>query len=92
MNYKEITDWIISCRQSIVRENFDRIEDYYIELEKLCNEWENIQKQMKAFTKVKTDVIPKGNNISFLVSFSICGKFVVKPKKKIPETACFWDL
>lgn len=41
MNYKEIADWIISCRQCVVRENFDRIEDYYIELEKFCNEWEN---------------------------------------------------
>ncbi len=40
MNYKEIADWIISCRQYVVRENFDRIEDYYIELEKFCDEWE----------------------------------------------------
>lgn len=40
MNYKEIADWIISCRQCVVRENFDRIENYYIELENFCNEWE----------------------------------------------------
>ena len=40
MNYKEIADWVIKCRQYVVRENFDRIEDYYIELEKFCDKWE----------------------------------------------------
>lgn len=40
MNYKEIADWIIKCRQSVIREDFDRIEDYYAELENFCDEWE----------------------------------------------------
>ena len=40
MNYKEIADWIIKCRQFVVREDFDRIEDYYTKLENFCDEWE----------------------------------------------------
>ena len=51
MNYKEIAERIISCRQCVVRENFDRIEDYYIELEKFCNEWENHSEANKSIYK-----------------------------------------
>ena len=40
MNYKEIADWIIKCRNEIKKENCENLEKYYIDLENFCNEWE----------------------------------------------------
>lgn len=57
INYKEIAEWIIECRNHIKSETYDNKEDYFIDLEAFCDEWE---KHAEANSKIyKSDKYKK---------------------------------
>lgn len=45
MNYMQIADWLIACRNTKRQENYDSYKDYVSELACFCDEWEEFYRQ-----------------------------------------------
>ena len=51
LSYREVAEWIISCRQFILKSNFDSVDDYYYAVADFCYEWEAHYNQNKKIYK-----------------------------------------
>lgn len=57
--YMELADWLTSCRQVVLRENFDSHADYLCAVEAFCSEWEEFYRQNEDFFKNKSERFKK---------------------------------
>ena len=55
----ELADWLTSCRQVVLRENFDSHADYLCAVEAFCSEWEEFYRQNEDFFKNKHERFKK---------------------------------
>ena len=57
--YMELSDWLTSCRQVVLRENFDSHADYLCAVDAFCSEWEEFYRQNEDFFKKKAERFKK---------------------------------
>lgn len=41
MNYIQLADWIVACRNYIKKDRYDKYEDYIVAVDTFCREWED---------------------------------------------------
>ena len=44
-NYMELADWLTSCRNMVLRENYNSHADYLYAVDAFCGEWEEFYRQ-----------------------------------------------
>lgn len=58
-NYMELADWLTSCRNMVLRENYNSHADYLYAVDAFCGEWEEFYRQNEDFFKKKAERFKK---------------------------------